>query len=114
MILQNRKKVAGGEVFLMLLSVFAFAFIVSIPETSANPFLPTGCCEEAKTGEQCLDMLFVDEGRCEDGLIATSCSEVADCREGCCYNSEEGLCSLNSPKSVCENHQILPGSRASR
>ena len=34
----------------------------------------------------------------------TSCEATSFCKQGCCYDSSEGLCMENTPKRVCENN----------
>ncbi len=102
---KNLKTLSLFEIFLILMSVVAFSCLVSwsLPEVKASQFLPTGCCLETDSGASCQEMLMSDSDLCSEGLIGTSCNEVSECESGCCFNPEEGLCSLNSPKSSCEN-----------
>jgi hypothetical protein len=91
----------------MILSSFAFvyfisfAFLSAVPEVSANPFVPSGCCTETKDGAICQEMNMLDEKLCKSGLLATSCNLIESCQKGCCYSADEGVCSLNSPKDKC-------------
>ena len=96
------------EILTMVISIFAFAFIIggmvigASPKVSADGFVPQGCCIEAKDGSICQEMNEADKDNCKTGLVATDCNLVENCQIGCCYNKEEGICSLNSPKEKCE------------
>ena len=96
------------EILTMVISIFAFAFIIggmvigASPKVSADGFVPQGCCIEAKDGSICQEMNEADKDNCKTGLVATDCDLVENCQIGCCYNKEEGICSLNSPKEKCE------------
>jgi hypothetical protein len=96
------------EILTMVISIFAFAFIIggmvigASPKVSADGFVPQGCCIEAKDGSICQEMNEIDKDNCKTGLVATDCDLVENCQIGCCYNKEEGICSLNSPKEKCE------------
>ncbi len=120
----RRKIISILELTLVVLSVFAFSYFVStnlpdvlenpseskfiqfltrpiIPVVSANPLLPSGCCKETISGAICQDMLLVDKNVCKTDLIGTGCGVVSECQRGCCYDSDSGICSLNSPRENC-------------
>lgn len=98
-----REKIIGNfEIFILLVSIIAFAYFISdLPSVEASSLYPTGCCLEDKQGGICQNMLMVDAGLCKTGLIATDCYLTDECKVGCCYNPNEGSCSLNSPKAKC-------------
>jgi hypothetical protein len=66
------------------------------------------CCEKTKvnndgTGGVWCEMAEEDE--CDISFsspAATSCESTSYCRLGCCYNTKDGSCSLNTPKKVCD------------
>ncbi|MDP1728604.1 MAG: hypothetical protein Q8L27_00185, partial [archaeon] len=119
----SKKLVAESffEIFTMILSTFAFAFIIggmaigvseTIEAVEITSPVPTGCCKEAKDGSICQTMNKLDEIMCKDSLIATSCNQVSGCEIGCCYSSGDGSCSLNSPKQKCEQNNGLWNNQA--
>jgi len=59
------------------------------------------CCEKTTDGAWCQN---VAEEYCDDNYrkLATSCESTNFCKQGCCYDSQEGTCTENSPQSVCE------------
>jgi hypothetical protein len=107
----NKKSMVFSEIVLMIISVFAFSFIVGGMSIGASgivkaeeitmPPIPKGCCAEAKDGSVCQEMNLLDKALCKNDLLSTSCDTVSDCQIGCCYDANEGACSLNSPKKKC-------------
>jgi hypothetical protein len=98
------------EMFTLVVSIFSFAFIIGgmfilnaekIEATSGTQQIPTGCCLQANDGSICQEMNQLDAANCKTGLLATSCDLVSSCQPGCCYDSNLGSCSLNSPKDKC-------------
>jgi hypothetical protein len=61
------------------------------------------CCEVTKDGEQCIYTSY-DECNLDDPYLAaaTTCEQTTYCEGGCCV-SNQGKCSKNVPKTVCEN-----------
>ncbi len=104
--MNNQRKIALSEIFLTTMAIIAFSFIMgqALPEVSASAYVPTGCCLEDLDGGVCLDMLESDESLCASNLVGTDCSQVESCQQGCCYDSDYGTCTLNSPKSPCEDN----------
>ncbi len=96
--LKNRT-IAGLELSLMILSTFAFAFLLA-PISSAASSEPSVCCEKTKSGAYCIN---TDEGKCNGGykISQTSCETTSYCKLGTCYDSEEGICMENTPQTVC-------------
>ena len=63
------------------------------------------CCQETNNGAICQDILSTqisgtEPTSCADP-IPTKCDLVSDCRRGCCFDPEEGLCSEGSPQQQC-------------
>jgi hypothetical protein len=103
--MRKQKIISIFEMFMMILSLFAFSFLVAetnIKEVSASDQYPSGCCLESQTGSICQEMNLLDSKSCKTDLVGTSCKEVQQCQTGCCYNSNAGVCSLNAPKEKCE------------
>lgn len=69
----------------------------------ANAQLVTNCCEKTTSGawcqnapaEQCKSKPFLSS--------PTSCEATSYCREGCCYDSSEGVCMEHTSQRACEN-----------
>ena len=61
------------------------------------------CCPELKNGAICNNILSTEIENCKVTPIETSCENTADCKKGCCFDPEEGLCSTGSPKEECES-----------
>jgi len=102
----KRRLISIFEMSLMILSLFAFSFLVAetnVKEVSASDQYPSGCCLETKSGSICQEMNLLDSGNCKTDLIGTGCNEIQECQKGCCYNANAGVCSLNAPKDKCES-----------
>jgi len=58
------------------------------------------CCEKTTYGAWCIND---DEENCAPDFSksATSCESTDYCREGCCYDSQEGTCTKNTPQRIC-------------
>ena len=75
---------------------------LAIPE-SESPDFQMNCCRETKKGSICEDILSSKCGdECGGGCIQTSCSNVADCRLGYCFDTKQGTCPANDPRAKCE------------
>jgi len=100
--MMNKKGVAGFEIVLVVLSMFAFAFILSGGEVSAQTSMsePSECCEKVEGGPWCVN---APAGDCDESYASapTSCETTSYCRLGTCYESEEGICMENTPQRVC-------------
>ena len=61
------------------------------------------CCSETKSGAICQDLgsMFLDN--CAVDTIPTKCENFMDCKQGCCVDEEEGLCTTKATKLKCEN-----------
>src|SRR3989338_9776587 len=59
------------------------------------------CCERDNDGNWCQ---YTDESECDDSYLvtSTSCEQTSFCQVGCCYSSEEGSCSKNTPRATCQ------------
>ena len=67
--MMNKKAVAGFETVLLILSMFAFAFMVAdvTPSVVAQSELsePSTCCEKTEDGAWCVNTV---ESNCDDGF----------------------------------------------
>ncbi|MFA4960598.1 MAG: hypothetical protein WC548_02940 [Candidatus Pacearchaeota archaeon] len=106
-----KKIIVGAESFLMIVSIFAFSYLMSIPSILAEE-LP-GCCSLNIDGEKCGTSYRTNcEGEFAEGSL---CSATSFCEKGCCYNSDLGIFDKNVLKSDCKNEWVrdpncnLPG-----
>lgn len=102
---KTRKKViAGFELFILVLSVFAFSFILYdssklVGSVSAQSL---SCCTSGSNGI-CQDILSSESASCSGDLISNvRCQDSSECELGCCFDPEEGFCMERSPKWKCE------------
>lgn len=60
----------------------------------------TVCCEKTISGFYCQN---VPAEQCAVGAAAvpTSCDSTSYCKSGTCYDSDEGMCSSNTPQKTC-------------
>jgi len=67
-----------------------------------NPTERTSCCERTREDGWCEQVL---ESECDENYRFTfvSCEDTTYCHLGCCYDNQEGICSENTPKAICEN-----------
>jgi hypothetical protein len=103
--MKGQKSISLFEIAILLIASISFTYFIgltNIPTVSASQLLDSGCCIENINGAACQEMLITDEQNCASNLVATSCSYVEQCQNGCCYNPEQGECSLNTPKKTCE------------
>ncbi len=127
----SKTSISLFEIFLIITSTFAFSYLVGqtnnssplgekeesfikkildylakplLPLSSANPFVPSGCCLETKAGAICQEMSLLDTPNCNGALIGTGCEVVEQCQTGCCYDASSGICTLNAPQGKCESN----------
>ena len=61
------------------------------------------CCLKAKNGAICQDVAStIASDVCDGTYLPTKCEEVTECKIGCCFDNEQGLCTTKSPKAKCE------------
>lgn len=60
------------------------------------------CCERTSSGALCQN---APQQECNSSsrIAPTKCENTAFCKPGCCFNPNEGTCSLNSPESNCKD-----------
>jgi len=58
------------------------------------------CCEKTTYGAWCQNE---EESKCSSSFqkAPTSCEATSFCRQGCCFNSQEGNCIENTPQKIC-------------
>jgi len=94
------------QILNLILFTVSFSFLVSIlgvDTVLADTDLTANCCDTTTTGATCVQ-LTTDEcsTQCSGSCIPTTCDQYSPCVEGCCYDSSEGWCSMNSPRFTCE------------
>jgi len=62
------------------------------------------CCLKTKEGAICQDIAPSYSSDCASDslLVPAKCENVGECKPGCCFDPNEGLCTTNSPKAECE------------
>jgi len=91
--MENNKKLVIG--MLMLFGIIIISLnLISAQEVSY-------CCEKLKTGAWCQN---APQSSCDTSFTNTpaSCEATGFCKMGYCYDSQEGICSENTPKKVCD------------
>ena len=94
----------GMEIIILIVSIFAFSFLVALPEIEQVSAQQenVACCNNLKNGATCQDMLVGDCGsECQGGCEFTTCEQNTYCNLGCCI-SDNGLCSANTPQGECD------------
>ena len=98
-----KREIAGFEMILLVLASVAFSFIMGPEVCAQTASAPSYCCEKTTYGAKCVND---DEDKCDSSgsfkSVPTSCETTSYCKEGTCYDSEEGLCMENTPLSVCD------------
>ncbi len=125
----NKRATSYFEIVLLIVSLFAFSYIIyqtdgliesvsaaEIPEEPVytydfNQVLKERlisnfsdnyrCCLENNDGAICQNTV-PQYTECKTELLPTKCENTASCKLGCCYDGKEGLCNLNSPKQKCD------------
>ena len=79
--------------------VFSIKQIGTVSASSSSE--AWNCCPLTNDGAICQDITSTDTTSC-DNPLPTKCNKVLRCEPGCCVDSNEGLCTTNSPKEKCE------------
>jgi len=77
------------QITILIVSLFIFLFLLSdFALVSAQQ--ADYCCEKTDYGAWCMN---APEENCDDNYrkTPTSCDATSFCRQGCCYESQEGL-----------------------
>jgi len=81
--------------------VFGIFLMIFLAE-SVFVFAADSCCLNSKENSYCQDFdSDVCDKNCEGNCLPSSCSEVAECNTGCCFDYVEGLCTPNALKINC-------------
>lgn len=87
------------KLFILFLAVLLVGAIGSVSAQQVPQI--TTCCEKTTYGAWCQNSLTEN---CDSGFrtTPTSCDATSFCKQGCCYDSKEGVCMENTPQRVCE------------
>jgi hypothetical protein len=85
------------KLLLIVLLMFVFLFSISSFVTAQAV---NNCCEKTLSGAWCQNSL---PENCDPAYrsTSTSCESTSFCKPKCCVDSDEGLCSENTPERVC-------------
>ena len=93
-----------NKILLVFLAVILLASFANAVET-------TVCCEKTTYGAWCqnnvpskCDTSFNPLMKSAYRTTPTSCDATSYCREGCCYDSQEGVCMENTPQLICQQN----------
>ncbi len=75
---------------------------ITLPDTTGLMLL---CCPETINGVICEDIPSTNPQMCINALLPTTCENTAGCEIGCCYDTEEGLCTPKATKQRCEYYK---------
>ncbi|NPE27028.1 hypothetical protein HNV12_03435 [Methanococcoides sp. SA1] len=94
----NKKVVAGLEMVMMLVSLFAFGYFLSFDFELVSA-QEAGCCSLTEGGEKCATSeASVCTGDFAEGSL---CAQTSFCQKGCCYDSGAGIFDRNVLRSDC-------------
>jgi hypothetical protein len=86
--------------FCLILLFGIIFFSVDVLSASSDPSV---CCERTTDGALCVNTQ--EENCASDALQSpTSCETTSYCKLGTCYDSSEGICMENTPRSVCDQN----------
>jgi len=108
-ILGKRAGMSYLQIFILILSSFAFCYAVAMADSKVklvsaeetNNF-GLNCCQVGKNGDICSSYPIADcANSCSSACLPSACGNTQECKEGCCYNSAEGLCVSKSSQAKC-------------
>ena len=85
--------------------LIGFFMVKQIGIVSAQNDVTWNCCTKTKDGAICQDTASFDDESCAVEKIPAKCSEVAECKMGCCVDEKEGLCTTRATKKTCEDSE---------
>ena len=108
-LLGKRAGMSYLQIFILILSSFAFCYAVAMADSKVklvsaeetNNF-GLNCCQVGKNGDICSSYPIADcANSCSSACLPSACGNTQECKEGCCYNSAEGLCVSKSSQAKC-------------
>jgi len=121
----NKKRMSYFQIVVLVVSTFAFAYLV-YQTAGLIEIVSAQTWEDVEPGEEwevfggfggvdidgvalkcctssCQDLPGLTcESQCGGECLPTRCEETTMCEKGCCFDNQEGLCGLESPKKTCE------------
>ena len=93
------KQIKFKALVLILIGI-GFSLILVMPGVMAAE--QSYCCEKTVEGFWCQNEPLE---KCNQSLATspTSCESTGYCKEGCCFNKNDGTCSKNTPQKICED-----------
>jgi len=102
--IKNRSLKSGwlSLLVIVLLVINVFSFVLYLTPTVFSQG-STFCCEKTGYGAWCQNEA---KEKCDSDYrkTPTSCDATSFCRLGCCYDSNEGICMINTPQKVCQDN----------
>jgi NOL1/NOP2/fmu family ribosome biogenesis protein len=96
----NKRAATGySQILILVLSMFAFSYVIYSSQNVDAAEPGYGCCEKTNEGHLCQ---YVEEGDCSGKWVRSECDKTDYCRTGCCISQKTGLCNKNVPKLECE------------
>ncbi len=94
------------QIFILIVSSFAFAYIIAMADSDiskeASAATALNCCETDNSGSPCNEYPSdTCDSKCSKGCAPSLCAQTAGCEVGCCYDSDNGICSAQSSKGKC-------------
>ena len=86
----EKKALASFEIALLIFAIFAIAFLLSDSLPVVEAAEQKVCCEKTNSGGWCV---FTEQSNCDSDyrISATSCESTSYCKQGCCFDSDEGM-----------------------
>ncbi|MFH0936344.1 MAG: hypothetical protein V1815_01540 [Candidatus Woesearchaeota archaeon] len=84
------------EIFIIICAIFSVYLVQPVNAQQK------ACCEKTNSNQYC-QYTTVDQCNQNYNIAYTSCEQTSYCKLGCCYNSNEGRCFKNTPRSLCSS-----------
>lgn len=102
----NKKYTIIFEVLIILFSSIVFSCLIlsniSIASAQDQNLTTPGCCGKTGSGGICFNTI---ESDCNESFQPNvKCEDTADCKLGCCINTNNGECNPRTPKKLCEEN----------
>lgn len=98
----NKRALSCFQIIMLIISIMAFAYIISESFVLVDAVEGLSCCEKTKQGAYCQYTLEED---CDSAYrdAPTECEYVDYCKPGCCYSTQTGICNKATPEILCED-----------
>jgi len=100
----NMERKEAARMLIVLGSILLFGILLNL--AFANAQEATVCCEKTTSGFWCQN---APSSECDKNFreAPTSCEATSYCKQGVCYDSNEGICADKTPQVVCNNNNGL-------